>query len=239
MPDERGRPVVGTCATPLAMRQPQAQPHPVAADSRPPGSSQSDQDLFQRWLAGQPGSFDPLLTRHSGALLVHARALLGDAAAAEDVVQEAFLRLLARPPEVRAMAPGESASDRSPLSSWLHRVTHNLCMDALRSNRRRQRREAENAPPEATDGGLLALEREDTRLAVERGLERLPAEQREVLALRLFGEQSYKEIAALTGKKIGTVGWLIAEGIKALSRDLAHLLPLETNHNTVRPERAR
>lgn len=221
------------------MRQPQAQPHAPSAGQPPTEPKPPDQVLFERWLAGQPGSLEPLLALHSGALLVHARALLGNGAAAEDVVQEAFLRLITKPPEVRAMANGQFASDRSPLSSWLHRVTHNLCMDALRSDRRRQRREADNAPHEATDGGLGALESEDTRLAIERGLARLPNEQREVLALRLFGEQSYREIAALTGKKIGTVGWLIAEGLKALSRDLAHLLPIETNTLTPRPERAR
>ena len=43
--------------------------------------------------------------------------------------------------------------------------------------------------------------------------------------LRLIGERSYREIADITGKKVGTVGWLISEGLDALGRELAHLLP--------------
>jgi RNA polymerase sigma-70 factor (ECF subfamily) len=98
-------------------------------------------------------------------------------------------------------------------------------MDMLRGEERRRRREAVAAPPEATSGGIESVESADTRAAVERGLERLPEPQREVLVLRLVGERSYREIAEITGRKVGTVGWLIAEGLKALSSDLAHLLP--------------
>lgn len=198
---------------------------PPDAAARPAPADEPDERLLARWLAGEARAFDGLVARHAGSLLAHARALLRDPAAAEDQVQEAFLRLLARPPELRGLAQAEESAPRSPLSSWLHRVTHNLCMDALRSSGRRQRRESQQARPEAVPSEALSVEAEDTRAAVERGLARLPAEQREVLALRLFGEQSYKEIAALTGKKIGTVGWLIAEGLKSLSRDLAHWLP--------------
>ena len=101
-------------------------------------------------------------------------------------------------------------------------------MDMMRTNERRRRREAVAAPPEATSGGIDAVEQRDTRAAVERGLERLPEPQREVLVLRLVGERSYREIAEITGRKVGTVGWLISEGLKALSRDLSELLPAVT-----------
>jgi RNA polymerase sigma-70 factor (ECF subfamily) len=200
----------------------------------PQPAAEPDERLLARWLAGEVRAFDGLVARHAGALLAHARALLRDPAAAEDQVQETFLRLLAKPPELRGFTGPEEPSSRSLLSSWLHRVTHNLCMDALRSSGRRQRRETEQARPEAVPSEALAVEAEDTRAAVERGLARLPAAQREVLALRLFGEQSYKQIAALTGKQIGTVGWLIAEGLKSLSRDLNHWLPqgVSSAHDT-------
>jgi RNA polymerase sigma-70 factor (ECF subfamily) len=58
---------------------------------------------------------------------------------------------------------------------------------------------------------------------VEAELQKLPGDQREVLVLRLLGERSYKEIAEITGKKVGTVGWLVSEGLKALSANLAPL----------------
>jgi RNA polymerase sigma factor (sigma-70 family) len=100
-------------------------------------------------------------------------------------------------------------------------------LDILRSEKRRRRREALAAADEATAGGAERVEQEDTVRAVERGLERLPEAQREVLVLRLVGERSYREIAEITGRKVGTVGWLISEGLKALSHELAHLVSHE------------
>ena len=63
---------------------------------------------------------------------------------------------------------------------------------------------------------------------VERAIANLPVEQREVLVLRLFAERSYREIAEVTGRKVGTVGWLISEGLKALSGKLSQQIRLET-----------
>ena len=101
-------------------------------------------------------------------------------------------------------------------------------MDTLRSETRRKGREHETAVPDIASvnhsGGAELVEQRDTRAAVERGLKKLPAEQREVLVLRLLGDQSYKEIAEITGKKIGTVGWLISEGLRSLSQHLAPLI---------------
>ena len=52
----------------------------------------------------------------------------------------------------------------------------------------------------------------------------LPTDQREVLAVRLFEEKSYREIADVTGKKVGTIGWLISEGLQALAGRLGPVL---------------
>jgi len=184
----------------------------------------SDGQLLSTWTAGDTGAFEALVKRHQAALIRHARALLGVHKDGEDVVQEVFLRLAQKPPQMPETASGDPQAERAVLSSWLFRVTRNLCMDALRSETRRRRREEEVAPSEAITGGIDAVEADDTRRAVERGLSKLPSEQREVLVLRLFGDQSYKEIAAITGKKVGTVGWLISVGLKALSSELAPLV---------------
>ncbi len=184
----------------------------------------SDGDLLCAWQAGETEAFEALVQRNQAALLRHAQALLGDWRGGEDVVQDAFLRLAQKPPNLPDDVRGDPAAERSFLSSWLHRVTRNLALDTMRSEKRRKRREKAVASNETTSGGLADIEAEDTRQAVERGLERLPSEQREVLVLRLLGERSYKEIAQITGKKIGTVGWLISAGLKALSSDLSPLL---------------
>lgn len=186
----------------------------------------SESQLLESYLAGDAGAFTALVELHQVPLLRYATTLLGSRNAAEDVVQEAFIRLARRPPELDTISSVESdpEGERSfQLSSWLHKVTRNLCMDLHRSEARRKRREQHAAVAERTGGELDTVEQQDTRAAVEKSLDRLPEDQREVLVLRLLGEKSYREIADITGKKSGTVGWLISVGLKALSADLSAL----------------
>ncbi|QDU86414.1 ECF RNA polymerase sigma factor SigW [Planctomycetes bacterium Pla163] len=189
-----------------------------------------DGELLARWHASRdPLAFAELVRAHEAALLHHAIGLVGDRARAEDVVQEVFLKLAQKPPVLPEEVAGDMDRERAQLRSWLHRVTRNACMDSLRTEKRRRRREEEVAGAEATVGGMERVEEADTRAAVERGIERLPDDQREVVVLRLISERSYREIAEITGKKVGTVGWLISEGLRALSQDLSHLVPAGTN----------
>jgi len=185
----------------------------------------NDGDLLAAWHRGDTTAFEALVTRYQARLLRHARSLLGERAQVEDVVQDTFLKLSDRPPVVDG---SDARIAEAQLAAWLFKVTRNCCMDALRSDKRRKTRESESARQEATPGGQRAVDGDDTRAAVEKSLERLPVDQREVLALRLFGDQSYKEIAAITGKKIGTVGWLISVGLKALAEELEPLLQPRT-----------
>lgn len=182
----------------------------------------TDGDLLAAWHAGQSEAFEALVTRYQARLLRHARSFLGEGQAYEDVVQETFLRLAEQPPVIARN--GDPRAEEAQLTAWLFKVTRNGCMDAQRSEQRRRRREEDTSRTEAVGGGSGPVEGADTRAAVERSLARLPLDQREVLALRLFGERSYKEIAVLTGKKVGTVGWLISVGLKALAGELEPLL---------------
>ncbi|MBK7642450.1 MAG: RNA polymerase sigma factor [Planctomycetes bacterium] len=187
-------------------------------------SSDSDGQLLRQWKAGQQPAFAELVQRHQSALLRHARAILGAGSPYEDVVQDVFLKLAESPPDLTAEALGDPERERVQLLSWLHKVTRNACMDTIRSDTRRKRREHAVASSEAADGGHASIEERDTRALVERELTKLPVDQREVLALRLMGERSYKEIAEITGKNVGTVGWLISVGLKALGEGLEPLL---------------
>jgi len=185
-----------------------------------------DAQLLEAWRGGDPGAFTELVRRYQDPLLRHARGLLGMGASYEDVVQEVFLKL-ARDRVALPAAGSESHSGGWQLSAWLHTVTRNACMDIIRSETRRRRREQDVAPLEATQGGQQGVEEADTRTLVEREIQKLPVDQREVLVLRLLAERSYREISEITGRKIGTVGWLVSEGLKTLSRNLAPLLQME------------
>lgn len=191
--------------------------------------------LLRQYTEGDPLAFTPLVQHYQAPLLAFARGMLGSRGGHEDVVQEAFLRLAKKPPNLDDLYSNHEGSEvaRDPdqeaahLSAWLHRVTRNLCVDMMRSEAKRRNREHTVAATEATGGGLSAVEAQDTREAVERGLDQLPPEQREVLVLRLLGEKSYREIADITGKKLGTIGWLISRGLSTLSRELGSLVETE------------
>ena len=184
----------------------------------------SDGQLLRAFRAGDATAFTELVNLHQEALLRHARALLGQGSLYEDVVQDVFLKLAQSPPEIPSEADGDPRLERVHLLSWLHKVTRNGCMDTMRAEKRRRRREQEVAADEAHGGGVGSVEEQDTREAVEREIEKLPVDQREVIVLRLRGERSYKEIAEITGRPIGTVGWLVSVGLKALGAGLAPLL---------------
>ena len=67
----------------------------------------SDGGLLAAWIAGDAHAFEALVLRHEKALLRHAQSLLGAWRGGEDVVQEVFLRLAQRPPEIPATASGD------------------------------------------------------------------------------------------------------------------------------------
>lgn len=184
----------------------------------------TDGQLLLAFQDGDRAAFAALVDRHQAALLRHARSLLGAGRAEEDVVQEVFLQLAQTPPVLPPEVVGSANLERAHLCSWLHKVTRNACMDTQRSEQRRLKRERQAANAERHEGGLAHVEQEDTRAWVERELERLPVDQREVLALRLLSERSYKEIAEITGRNIGTVGWMVSVGLKELSVRLEPLL---------------
>ena len=183
---------------------------------------------LQRHRAGEPEAFGQLVERHQAAMLRLARALLGVGSAAEDAVQDAFLRLAQKPPRFDERGP-DGPSEERQLASWLYTVTRNICMDVLRAESRRKSREREVAAREACEGGLAQVEAADTRAWVEQRLAALPIDQREVLVLRLLLDKSYREIAEITGKTVGTVGWIVSVGLKALSADLGPLLGANRN----------
>ena len=190
------------------------------AEATPP--TPRDVELLRAHRAGDVESFTRLVERFQGSLLRHARMLLlgrASAGAAEDAVQEVFLKLARNPPD-----PDDESIQ---LGAWLHRVTRNRCLDMLRSDTRRRDREVDVGTPETDrplDPALAAVDAKDTRSAVERTLRKLPDDQREAVTLRLLEERSYTEIASIMGRKVGTVGWLISQGMKALATELSPLL---------------
>jgi len=180
----------------------------------------SDESLLAAHRDGDPGAFEALFRRYERPLHRHLWRMLGERAAAEDLVIETFQRLHAHRADLR---PG------APVRPWLYTIANNLAR-----NRLRRERLARWLPLRAVDrertapdpGGRLGSAAEVQR-RVAAALAALPERQREACSLRLAGELSIEEIASVTGASIGTVKSRLFYGQGRLRDLLADLAPDE------------
>jgi len=173
-----------------------------------------DEELLSRVAAGDPAAVRALVARKLPRLLSLAGRMLGDGQEAEDVAQDAFIRVWKQAPKWR---PGVAKFD-----TWLHRVALNLCYDRLR--RRREIAFAE--PPERADEGpgpdrgLMAL---DTGARVAVAMAALPDRQREAIVLCHYQELGNIEAAAVMGVSVEALESLLGRGRRALRAALGDL----------------
>jgi len=152
-----------------------------------------------------------LFHEHHAPLFRYLARLTGDADAAADAAQEAFVRLFERPP-----TPGQTRA-------WLYRVGTNAALEAART-RHRRRALLHAAPGRAPVSDAAAQpdeehERERRRATVQSALRRLGERERMVLLLREEGF-SHREIAEQVGTTTGSVGTMIARALDKLSIEL-------------------
>lgn len=145
-------------------------------------------------------SFDELFDAVYPALLRYCVRLTGDGDAAEDVAQEAFVRLLDR--NVRG--------DPAGLRAWLFKVATHLVRDRVKVSRNRERLLEQNpVHPERAESPDRAVEREDLRREVRAALDSLDERDRTLLLMREEGFD-YRELADAIGVQASSVGTLLA-----------------------------
>ena len=172
----------------------------------------SDAELLGRYAAGDQAAARALTFRHAPRVLALARRMLGDPTEAEDVTQEAMLRMWKIAPVWRA--------DEAALGTWLYRVASNLCVDRLR----RRREVTLDAAPETADetpGALSRLEARDRAGALDAALALLPDRQRLAIVLRHLEERPNPEIAAILETSVEAVESLLARARRELAARLA------------------
>ena len=162
-------------------------------------------------MRGDASAFTAILERHQGPLLRFASNRLRGHAAAEDVVQETFLRLLRE---------ATSLNGHETIPAWLFRVCRNLCADAARKEVRMQERHQRVAVPDLEPPAPAAIETDEERSKVKELLERLPEHEREVLTLKVLGGHSYREIQALLGTTLHDVFTTAHRALKKLAAGL-------------------
>ena len=171
-----------------------------------------DAELVARVGTQDPVAVRTLVARKLPRLLALATRMLGDRMEAEDVAQEAFVRIWKQAPSWRE---GEARFD-----TWLHRVALNLCYDRLRGQREEPVAEMpDQADPAASPEVQFENRTRDERIRV--ALAALPARQREALVLNYYQELSNIEAAALMGITVDALESLLARARRNLRAQLA------------------
>lgn len=162
--------------------------------------------IISRVLDGDTNAFSALVTEHQSLVYNLALRTLGNAHDAEDMAQEAF---------IRAYSSLDKFRGDSKFSVWLYRLTSNICIDFLRSKNRRptssltamgENNEAEEIPIiDEKSSPQTILETREMRESLNRGLDTLSYEYREILILREIEGLSYDEIAEKLKIEAGTV----------------------------------
>lgn len=179
--------------------------------------SPSDDQLAQRARGGHREAFDQLVRRHQGASLQLAWKYLGDATAARDACQAAFLEVF------RALG---SYEPRGRFVFWLRRIVLNQCRTSARSAQLRSRTTDSYAhePARSVERPDELLLKQERRKAVEAALQDLSEKLREVAVLRFVSGHSLEEVAEILELPLGTVKSRLSSAVAGLRASL------ETRH---------
>ena len=179
----------------------------------------TDEELVARAQGGDVDSFNQLILRWERPIYALAYRVIGREDDARDVCQEAFLRAFRALPGFKGQAK---------FSSWLYRITLNLCRDWIR----RHRRAPVSQMPEGVDPLELAGERgavetiedlaarRELTAVVEEAMALLPEEQRTAIILKEYHGMTFQEIADLQGCPLSTVKTRLYQGLTVLRRNL-------------------
>lgn len=191
---------------------------PDAPRPAPDGAGATDADLLQAHVEGDPAAFGTLVRRHQDRLWAVALRVMGSPDDAADALQDAYVAAFRR--------AGTFRGDAS-VTTWLHRVVVNACLDRLR---RARVRAADRLPDDLDRAEVLGrepepdpLEEQERRDAVSEALGTLNPDQRAALVLVDMQGYPVEEAAAILGCAPGTVKSRCARGRARLVPLLRHL----------------
>ncbi len=176
----------------------------------------TDEELVAHSMDGDRESFNQLVVRWQRPVYALAYRVIGREEDARDVSQEAFLRAF------RAI---KGFRGQAKFSSWIYRITLNLCRDWIRRTRRRPVTYLAEVP-DVSDVTTVTRSAEDLALQRELGarvaalMAQLPEEQRSAIVLKEYHDLTFQEIADLQGCPLSTVKTRLYQGLSVLRRQL-------------------
>lgn len=174
----------------------------------------SDADLIAAHAAGDPHAFSELVRRHRDRLWAVALRTLRDPEEAADALQDAFISAFRAAATFRA---------ESQVTTWLHRIVVNACLDRVRRKQARPTVPLPEAGPGEPMTTRDAMSDRETRLVVRKALDELSEEQRLPIVLVDVEGYSVAETARMLGIAEGTVKSRCARGRAKLANGLGHL----------------
>lgn len=171
----------------------------------------SDDALMQKIRQGDHQAFAILVDRHLDALHGFAQRILGNSADADDIVQETFLRVWHK--------ASQWQPKQAKFSTWLHSITHNLCIDFHRRDKIKtvDINDVELVSPhQPTD----SRQQEDVAVQVAAALQQLPENQRSAIILCHYQYMSNREAAETLGISLSALESLMARGRRKLKKIL-------------------
>lgn len=171
-----------------------------------------DEALLVLFANGDEAAARALTLRLTPRVMAHAFRLLGNRAEAEDVTQEAMLKLW--------RVAAEWRQGEAKVTTWLYRVVANLCTDRLRRSGRTAALEDAGDPVDETQSAAETMQNRSRADALQDALTLLPERQRQAVVLRHIEELSNPEIADIMDLSVEAVESLIARGKRALSAGL-------------------
>jgi RNA polymerase sigma-70 factor (ECF subfamily) len=183
------------------------------------------EDLMARVAKGDNYAFEALVKRHQGAVLNLIYRFMGNRTKAEDLAQEVFIRVWQAAGRYKRTAK---------FSTWIYRITANLCLNELKSAHRRKFLffSSSGGKDENREDQYLGLHAdkgqspEDLLIVAERkqqvfaALRRLPANQRLAVILKRYDDLSYGEIAQILGCSVSAVDSLLVRAKRNLRKNL-------------------
>ncbi|MCP4309901.1 MAG: sigma-70 family RNA polymerase sigma factor [Bacteroidetes bacterium] len=167
-------------------------------------SELNDQELVQAYIKGDQSAIETLITRHRSKVYTYILLTIKNQQLAEDLFQETFIKV------IKSLRGGKY-KDNGRFLSWVIRIAHNLIIDHFRKEKQMNSISNDDTEVDLFNSKKFSdrnieeiIVSNQIRSELRTLINELPADQREVVLLRHYGELSFKEIADQTGVSINT-----------------------------------